>query len=205
MNGRRRAARPLSASSRALTPKQAMTEADHQRQLFAWLDFWARRVPQFARTYHVANEFIDGEVTRDTKRGRVTYSPGANYRHKLGVRNGVLDTQNHGDSPRSPELTGLFIELKARDGELTRDVTAEWDQVREIEWLRSQNKSAHVVWSWAEAAVLHAWYFDAPPEVWKSIGPLDVYLLPRLGGHDRRCDCYLPGCEMFLKRFTEAK
>jgi hypothetical protein len=181
-----------------------MSESEHQQQLFAWLDIWKRTVPEFARTYHVPNGGELESVTRETKRGIITYSPAGKKRKAEGVRPGILDLANHGLSapfcllglPHEDDecFRGLFIELKVRDAEPTdnEDDFIEWDQKREIEWLRQQGHSAHVVWSWAEAAALHAWYFDVSPrlaQVWKSIGPFHVYLLPRLGGHDLRCGC----------------
>lgn len=188
VNDRRRAARALGVSATALTPKQRMSESQHQQQLFTWLNFWTRCVPQFARTYHVANEFNGDVVTKNTKRGVVTYSPGAVKRKAEGVKVGILDLANHA---MSAEFSGLFIDLKVRDAQLSDDKTAPWDQRRELLWLRDQQKSAHVVWSWAEAAALHVWYFDVqrPTSLLASIGELDVWLVPKFGGHDERCGC----------------
>lgn len=170
--------------------------------LFSWLKLWSRFVPAFARTYHVANEHNGTVVTRTKRDGTVVrYSPSGARRKAEGVRAGVLDLANHALSTRRiqetlncfvPEFSGLFMDLKRRDAELTNDPKAEWDQARELAWLRSQGKSAHVVWSWAEAAALHAWYFDVKrPDVWRSIDRLAPFLLPALGGHDQRCGCGL--------------
>jgi hypothetical protein len=163
---------------------------------------WSKHVPEFARSYHPANELISETVTRDTTRGRVTYSPAGAKRKAEGVKPGILDVANHAQvthvemgepwegADYKQTFSGLFIELKVRHNELIDDASAEWDQVRELAWLRSQDKSAHVVWSWAEAAALHAWYFQVQERnVWMSIGKLDVWLAEKLGGHDRRCGC----------------
>lgn len=213
MAGRRRAARPLQASATALTLKQALSESQHQQQLFTWLRFWAPRVPEFDRTYHVANEHNGNVVTRVKRSGQVVrYCPSGARRKAEGVKAGMFDLANHALSralwqPFDPDpldyrcvLSGLFIDLKVREAELTDDPKAEWDQVRELAWLRSQNKSAHVCWSWAEVAALHSWYFDVGRrDVWQSIGPLGIYLLPKLGGHDQRCGCGLQLSEVLRR------
>jgi hypothetical protein len=90
--------------------------------------------------------------------------------------------------------------MKVQDKELTDDPKAEWDQVREREWLISQNKTAHVAWSWAEVAALHAWYFQlTKPDLIRSIGRLDQWLIKK-GGHDKRCGCGQVNLEEYLNR-----
>lgn len=195
-----RKGRPLKVSARALTIHQSMSESAHAQQLIGWLRLWSTQVPEFAHTYHVANEHNGDAVQKIGRNGKLYwYSSSASRRKAEGVRPGMLDLANHSLAQaarvgRVPDLlgpwSGLFIELKVRDNDLTSDPDAVWDQTRELAWLRTQNKSAHVVWSWAEAAALHAWYFNVKRrDLWRSIGPTGVYLMPRLGGHDRRCGC----------------
>lgn len=190
--------RPLRVSKRVLTPQQAMSESAHSQQLFQWLRFWRNAVPEFAHTYHVANEHNGNAVQKVGRDGKsYWYSESASRRKAEGVRPGIFDLANHSIStPKwttgSRRYSGLFLELKVRENNLTNEPEADWDQIHELTWLRSQEKSAHVVWSWAEAAALHGWYFNVWREdLWNSIGPLEPYLLPRLGGHDKRCGCHV--------------
>ncbi len=196
--GRKQPARPLRLRKSALSPAQAKSESSHGQSLIVWLKSWERLCPAFARTFHVANEHNGNdkkEYTRaDGKRG--VYSSSAMRRKAEGVRPGIFDYFN---LARQRGFSGLVFDLKVRDGELISAPDKEWDQVRERVWLHSQGFADHVCWSWAEAAALHAWYFGiTQSELLRSIGRLDMWLIPELGGHDARC-----GCDVNLHEFLK--
>lgn len=217
-----RKGRVLSLSKQTLTHHQAMSESAHAQQLFRWLGFWSKFDQRLAHTYHVANEHNGSTVTRVDRQGRrVVYCASGAKRRAEGVKPGILDLANHAavtiETPclvgrdgevltvTVEEYSGLFIELKVGKHQLTNDREAEWDQTRELEWLRSQSKSAHVCWSWVEAAALHLWYFDINRrDAWQSLGKPELFLLPRIGGHDKRCGCDLKLNEM-RKGFSSVK
>lgn len=194
-------ARPLTASKQSLSPAQSKSESSHQQSFFVWTRTWGRIYPELLRTFHVANEHNGEGVEYAKKDGsKGFYSSSGSRRKAEGVKPGIFDLFN--DAERRG-YSGLRVDMKARGGELTSEPEKEWDQVRERAWLISQNKSAHVVWSWAEAAALHAWYFEIThAELWRSIGRLDMWLTSK-GGHDKRCGCDVKLAVVNLQRRKE--
>lgn len=192
-------ARPLAPSKRALSPAQSKSESSHQQSAVRWLKFWGPKgFPVLLRTFHVANEFAAADAERKVNgAGRVYYTSNAGAKRKAeGVQPGIFDFLNLANARG---FSGLAVDLKVKHNELTDDPEKEWDQVRERAWLESQNKSAHVGWSWAEVAALHAWYFEIRHgELLRSIGRLDTWLIDK-GGHDKRCGCGQVNLESFLK------
>lgn len=195
-------ARPLAASKQALSPAQAKTESSHQQSAIVWLNFWGRRFPVLLRTFHVANEHA-GDGVEYTKRDGSTghYSSSGQRRKAEGVKPSIFDLLNLANARG---FSGLAVDLKVRTNELTNEPDKEWDQVRESAWLISQGKSAHVAWSWAEVAALHAWYFELrDAELWRSIGRFEMWLTGK-GGHDRRCGCQI-NLENYSRRLKEER
>lgn len=199
-DGTPRKARPLAVRKTALSMAQATSESKHQQDAVTWLRHWGRFYPALLRTFHVANEFHAHDAMRKVNgaTGRVYYSSASGAKRKAeGVKPGMLDLYNLGRSPLG--YPGLAVDAKARDGELSAEPEKEWDQVREYAWLVSQGVSAHVAWSWAEIAALHAWYFQLKgAQLVASIGRLDIYLTEK-GGHDQRCPCGAVNLERYLQ------
>jgi hypothetical protein len=185
--GRKQPARPLRARKAALSPAQLKSESAHAQILVGWLGLWGRQFPRLLRTFHVANEHAGNGERKTGRDGKVYYSSASGARRKAeGVRPGMLDYYN---LACSRGFSGLAIDLKVRDNDLSDEPDKPWDQVREFRFLRSERKSAHVCWTWAEAAALHAWYFGLTRrDLLLSVTGCEFWLIDK-GGHDRRCGC----------------
>ncbi len=182
--GRKQPARPLCVRKRALSAKQAEKEDDHLISYFVWTRQWEHEYPQLAGRlcFHTENERLLAPITVTRAGGeQVTYGPGYQQRQRKGVKRGVVDVLNLRPSRRFFYLAG---ELKVRDGDLTDE------QSEFIAQARAAGAFAHTFWCWSELARATMWFFRLTDRrVYLSAGDPRDYLLPDLGGHDKRCGC----------------
>ena len=176
--------RPLAASRRSLSTKQAQEEDDHLMSVFTWTRQHERHFPQLAGRlcFHAENERMTAPVTVTRKDGhQVTYGSGNQKRVYKGVKKGVVDVLNLRSRRGFTYFAG---ELKVRKGELTPE------QAEFIKQARAEGAFAHTFWCWPELCRAMIWYFGIEDRlVYTSAGEPRDYIVPAYGGHDERCGC----------------